>query len=445
MTTIANFFNFKRNRNVENLAPDASQSNATQGNFPVLQPTGLVSPEIIHTEPVRRDLGRWGWEEASKTLGMATALENCLQLIRQRLFVQHAADARMVEEHQAHIASLIAEEEKAINNADARNKEIAEVDLPAIKQEREKLKKRKEELAKQGDLLVFEAGYSRTRHIVLATVLILATIGVYLFYVSLVYTAFFRSYLSEATGADITTIEALLNSVFSSDHIFQLDNSVIFPWIVAALFFGFGLLAHRHNTQQVTSAWKKIFNVKYGFLLIALALDVVLAFKLERNIESVRAMTGLDNPHASIWSNMNFWIVVIIGFLGYLACASLFDYLLQEIRKKNPDVLIRKELLRLDVQGDELDAQEKQLKAESIQLEAQVQNHRHNIAALKAREKNAVFSPAAMLVDMRHFYEGWLKFIAQDENDPEKLQAAQAAFARATQGLTKNEALPELN
>jgi predicted nuclease with TOPRIM domain len=440
MTTIANIFNFKRNKPAEPVT-ELQTRPSENGNFPVLHNNPVVSPEIITAEPTRRDLGRWGWEEASKTLGMTEALENCLQMIRQRLFVQHAADERMADEHKAQIASMINEEEKAINNAEANAKQINEVQIPALLQEKEKLKKRKDELGKQGDLLVHEAGYSRLKHAVLGAVLVLATAAVYIFYVSLVHTAFFRSYLAESMNADISSIEALLNSIFSPDQIFSFRKEVIFPWFIASLFFGIGLLAHSSDNAAKTSKWRRWTPV-IAFTAVAFLLDVVLALKLEDNIHAIRTMTGLDAELKLWYENMNFWIVIGFGFMGYLTCAGLFHTLLSEIRKKNPDLLIRKELDRLELQQDELNSNEQQLRADVIQLEAKVKNHRNNIAALKAREKNAVFSPSAMLVDMRHFYEGWLKYLAQDGTEPERMQQAQEAFLRATLGLMQNQSMP---
>ena len=100
------------------------------------------------------------------------------------------------------------------------------------------------------------------------------------------------------TGNDITL---MLNSIFDVNGILSFGPQSIFTYLGAFIFFGFGILPHIFHHENSNY---RLFKVIVA-ILVCLAIDSLLAYKIDSGIHDLKTMMGIADPDWVWYKSVN--------------------------------------------------------------------------------------------------------------------------------------------
>jgi hypothetical protein len=200
------------------------------------------------------------------------------------------------------------------------NRKMKSETIPYSEQQIEQLKKSiadirsnpKEYLGEKTDKISFYIG---------ATILVLLTCFLVIFYSSASYSGFFRVFepgvnLREAMLDPNTFIKAV------KDGIGELLFILLMPFIFLAL----GYLIHKFIEKKSLVSYLKVFLL----LIVAFAFDSFLAYKITEGMESVnQTILSEEYTVGKALIDVNFWVVIFSGFVSYIVWGLVFDFVMK--------------------------------------------------------------------------------------------------------------------
>lgn len=201
------------------------------------------------------------------------------------------------------------------------------------------------------------------------------------FYVSATHAALFQSTdatLAKLNSTDQSAIAYVFNSIFNPDVYADAGGSVWFLIFAPFVFYAFGFAIHSLLESESRKKWLWIASI----FLITFVLDALIAYKIHQNTEVV-LVDLLGNPPKPFHTDVNFYIVIFMGFVVYVIWGILLHALFVEWNKRNP--------------MKEFEKNKKLI----YEKEVKVSNYRKKISQIEASIPNILTS----------YYAGWMSYL----------------------------------
>ncbi len=260
-----------------------------------------------------------GFRSAQKSQSSPEAIEGYLEIVYDKFLEDQKLDEQGVKDR---ISKLKAEvqQEKA-------RKQDAIADLSANKQIKENIEREiaDYELEKidirNGDGEVSDT----TPFIIGAFITLLLTLYLFVFYSSSGYSAFY--------GIKPGSLGFINPNVFS-DASTKGGGVMALIILFPVIFLGLGFLIHdslEKNKQLVTAGKRKQFGVIITLLSITLIADAFIGYKISEGVHTNDFNSGRTDKlweFKMIFTDINFYLVLILGFVVYVIWGFLLNYVL---------------------------------------------------------------------------------------------------------------------
>ena len=380
--------------------------------------------EFITTRTVTvKPLKDWAFIEAGLNQGDNTAFENKLRLIKAGHIVDSSHDAEDEHRRKKHIETEIQAKEvsKISKEKDLQHIKdviIADKEIQA-KQQKDNIELKKIQMA-EGRI---KSLYSPARfwlYTILTTV-----IAIYLifFYASAINASFFRNIQQMVNNSSSDDVALMMNSIFDTKGIFQPDMHLLFVYLGAFLFFGFGILPH---TFQDSGKWKW---VKVMCAIVAcLTIDCLIAYKIDSGIHELKQMMGVADEGWIWFKSVNFYLVLSFGFGTYLLWGFMYEAAHTEHDKKNVNAKAEIEIKGMKKRIREIENEIIGQKKEINELQKIIEELKLAIEKLKKDLEEALMKPETLLRNMENFYAGWLQYLNNTTGNEGKIQTCETIY-----------------
>ena len=260
-----------------------------------------------------------GFRSAQKSQSNPEAVEGYLEIVYDKFLEDQKLDERGIKDRISKLRADVQQDKArkqeliANSNASKRNKEDKEKEIEEL--ELEKIDVR------NGDN---EAG-STAPFVIGAFITILLTLYLFVFYSSSGYSAFYGikpgslGFINPNVFADATNKGGGVISLI-----------ILFP----VIFLGLGFLIHdslEKNKKLVSEKKSKRFGLILTLLLITLIADSFIGYKISEGVHTNEFNAGRTNElwkFNMIFSDINFYLVLILGFVVYVIWGFLLHYVL---------------------------------------------------------------------------------------------------------------------
>ncbi|MBE2279670.1 MAG: hypothetical protein IAE91_04700, partial [Ignavibacteriaceae bacterium] len=281
----------------------------------------IESTPILHQDiPVDSNSHHKGFMDATRSEGNLTGFD----LGIDKLYVDYLNNSENIaEKNEKEIldhANFIKSSEQKINNLIEVKTRINDVEIPEEKKLIKSYKSEKEEARITAKIREPRAGLWVDVAFT-GLIILLGLAFIWVFYSSVVYNAFFLEINPEVEGS--YTLRSIFNPKAFEQAVAMGDFTLILIITAAPMFLLFGLYPHTYSENKRNGKYKKLF---YG---VALIVDAVLAYEITHKLyEAQRAFSPDKLPPFSVsiaLNEPNFWIIILMGFVGYLFWTLMFD------------------------------------------------------------------------------------------------------------------------
>lgn len=353
-----------------------------------------------------KSLKTWGFIEAGLNQGDPFAFKNRLSWIKAGHIVDKNFDEGDEVERRMQLEAEVANKgrEKGNNEKDQHHiKEVVIVDKEnQLKQQRDSIEQKR--IAMVDGLI--QSNYNPARFWVYAGLIVIISVYLVFFYASAMNAAFFRNIqqmVNSSTGDDVSL---MLNSIFDAKGIFQASAHLLFVYLGAFLFFGFGMLPHifhdgsKHQWIKMTIA-----------TLFCLAIDCLIAYKIDSGIHQLKLMMGVADANWYWYKSVNFYLVLAFGFGTYMLWGFIYEAAINEYEKKNVNAKVEIEIKGIKQQMREIENQIINHKQEILELQKIIDGLELIIEKLKKDIERALTNPETLSRNIENFYAGWLQYL----------------------------------
>jgi len=121
-------------------------------------------------------------------------------------------------------------------------------------------------------------------------------------------------------------------------------------------------------------------------------------------------MIGIEDPTPWFQSD-NFWLVIVFGFVAYMAWALLFEECIREADKKSSDKVADFMLKNINNEIRELRNELNQLHLQNNNTLSVILKLQQEVDILKKQMEKIIHDPDLLLRNLHNFYEGWLRYL----------------------------------
>ncbi len=352
------------------------------------------------------NLNAIGYDKAAQHRGNALALDNLLNRVLRGYLVDEGNGSDRRQQHEKRTDEQLLALDKQAEQARTRIRQINASELPAVQEQLaaiddEILEIRRAEAAgmRHPDHL------DRTKLRLYGWVTVLATLFVYLFYVSSFYSAFYRDIASEMQAAGTNGQTGVLSAIFARQAFLVPD----FHWFGPLLLFAFGVMLHALSDQK--SRWARVgLVVLFGLILVT---DGLIAYFVENKVHDMKLMMGMANEADAhhCWTEPVFWLVMAMGFGAAMIWSGLLHAWMHEVGKKDVARLTALDIRHRQEKQWPLKARITDLKAQLAELDGQINQIGLDVKALREGRQAVVFSPSELEKYVTDFYDGWLTYV----------------------------------
>ena len=368
----------------------------------------------------------YAFKQAGLHQGDATSLTAHLISIKEGHIVDEGFSEQEHLLGKKKVETSIQEKESEKIKLEAENGSVNEVKIPATKS---LVEETKEEI-KQVKINVAEnrikSDFQAMRYYTYLALTILLSIYLIFFYASAINSAFFRNpdSLMANAGKDITM---LLDSIFDPKGIFKPNTSLVFDYFGAFLFFAIGLLPH-----GILNSDSKNKYLLAGLLLAgAFLADAAIAYKIDKGIHDLKIMAGVPDADWKFYLSINFYLVLLFGFIAYLVWGQMYEMVIKEKNKKNTDLKAKIIIDGLKEMMKEQKQELQQLEMKVKQLEAEIAIIKQQLEKLKKDLETAMVNPDELARNLSSFYKGWRQYLmgcSEFENQRRECEIAYNGF-----------------
>lgn len=395
--------------------------------------------EFIATKPiVTHSLKDWGHNEAGLNQGDTFAFECRLRWIQAGHIVDESYD---VDEELRRKKQLEAEMVSKISEKNGKEKDQQHIKDVVIADKEKQLNQHKENID-QKKIQMAEGNtpslYNPARFWLYSFLCVMISVYLIFFYASAMNASFFRNIQQMVNSSNGDDISLMLNSIFDAKGIFQLSPHLLFVYLGAFLFFGFGLLPHTfHNGSK-----RQWINIALA-TLVCLVIDCLIAYKIDSGIHELKLMMGIADAGWTWYKSVNFYLVLAFGFGTYMLWGFMYEAAIKEHEKKNVNAKTEIEIKNIKKRIREIEDEIIRHKQEITELQKLVDALSLAIENLKKDLEKALTKPETLLRNMENFYAGWLQYLNGSNNNETKRMNCEAIYKNFHQSLTAKS--PNLN
>jgi len=365
--------------------------------------TGSLPALVIEKPVVRVNLRDYGFKKAGHHEADAKALENLFsQILNGYIIDENANEERQLKEQQRIDAQMVAIDQEA-ENLQMEIRKINETDIPKIQNTIDFLdddvNNIKLEVANQAQ----NPNHLNQFNLKLYwLVFIPATVFLYLFYVSSVYSGFFRDVIGEVQQAGNNGIASVLAAIFAKKAFTEFN----LHWFAPIIFFVFGIVLH---VAYEPSKWRVIKML--GTLFFILLADALLAYFVENKSHEAKMMMGLDEPNYHFYTSAVFYMVLVMGYCTCLGWSVILHQIKEEYSKKDVEKIAK---MKIEIHREKrlnLVNQVQDLKALLITHESGINKLRREIEQQKKLREQITLSMSDLEQRITNFYDGWLIYL----------------------------------
>jgi hypothetical protein len=367
--------------------------------------------EMLHSgyRILKVKLDDYGFEEAGVNKGNAKALEN---------FLNEITEGHLIDETQSEQDTCT--RHKLIEDAmEEKKREMISLKSNAEHLEKHVIPDKEEDIReKQDDIKKLEIekidGKVNPDHDplmiwVLGSLSVLVGIYLVLFYASAIHSAFFRDLIQDMMKSGTSqNLSMRLNSIFDPSALITRSSSILIIYFGSTMFFAIGLLAH-HFLHKPNRPWKKVF---VWMLSIALPLisDGLLAAKIQQNIKEVKGLMGIVEK-AAWFESMNFWLVIVFGYVAYMVWGLIFHLFRKERAGRNPVHSANFAIQNLKREIKVIREEIRQHRIEVNTINTTLEGYRQELEHMKKQLTQSLQDPDLLLHRLYQFYSGWLRYL----------------------------------
>ena len=353
-----------------------------------------------------KPLKDWGYGEAGLNQGDPLAFENRLRWIKAGHVVDESydVDEELRRKKQLEVEITVKETEKNGKERDQQHiKEVIITDKEnRVKQHWDSIEQKKIMMA-EGKILSL---YNPARFWLYTLLGILISVYLIFFYASAMNASFFRNMQQMVNNSSGDDVSLMLNSIFDAKGIFQPSAHLLFVYLGAFLFFGFGTLPHIFHDG---SKWQWL-KILLGVLL-CLAIDSLIAYKIDSGIHELKGMLGIADATWAWYKSVNFYLVLAFGFGTYMLWGFIYEAAIKEHEKKNVNAKAEIEIKGIKKRIREIENEIIKHKLDMAELQKQIDALKLTIDNLKKDLERALTKPETLLRNMENFYAGWLQYM----------------------------------
>jgi hypothetical protein len=274
--------------------------------------------------------------------------------------------------------------------------------------------------------------------------LIVVLISLLVFYSSSSYSAFIRNLgedLQAVSGSpDLST---LFSTVFNPNALnearrkgaYALAMTIGMPFI----FVTAGYLLHLFSTSR-KSVVIRALQISGVYLFVVCA-DFIIAYKITQGVYEAKVMTGLvQEPWAftMVWSDVNFYLVMVAGFVSYLLWGILLNQVVDEVERMQYLRAARRSRWETICQLEEGIAK---AEGEINAMKEQVRCNEEEIGRQERLLKAHIINWDDLNATFDTFFSGWTCYVAalySSAEDPvakKKIERAKEELARYKQSI----------
>lgn len=370
--------------------------------------TGAIPIEFTtSTKSNRKPLRDWGHEQAGLNRGDAAALECHLRWIREGHIVDETYNESEEILRKKGIGFEIQEKEKQKSDREKDSQQISNVLIPdkqnRIAMHKGSIEEKKVQMA-EGTI---RSTYNAARFWLYVALCIFISIYLIFFYSSAINASFFRNMAQLVNSGSNDDVTLMLNSIFDVKGIFTAGPQLVFTYLGAFIFFGFGLLPHIFQHEKTKLRFLKVASA----IIICLIIDALLAYKIDSGIHELKTMMGIADAEWVWYKSVNFYLVLAFGFGTYLLWGFIYEASLTEHEKKNVNAKTEIEIKGLKKRIREIEHEIIRDRANIAELQKQIDSLKIEIEALKKQLDQASLKPEELKRNMEQFYAGWLVFL----------------------------------
>lgn len=363
----------------------------------------FTSVKSINRKPLRD----WGHEQAGLNRGDAAALECHLRWIREGHIVDETYNEHEEMFRKKQIGNEIIIKEKEKNDKDKDQQQIKVVVIADKEKQISQLKERVEEKKIQMAEGTIKSNFSSARFWLYTSLCFFISIYLIFFYSSAINASFFRNMQQMVNSGSNDDVSLMLNSIFDVKGIFTAGPQLIFTYLGAFIFFGFGILPHIFHHEKSKYSMVKVVTA----IIVCLIIDSLLAYKIDSGIHDLKTMMGIADPTWVWYKSVNFYLVLAFGFGTYLLWGFIYEASLTEHEKKDVNAKAELEIKGLKKRIREIENEILLCHADILDLQKQIDSLKIEIEALKKQLDQASLKPEELRRNMEQFYAGWLVFL----------------------------------
>ncbi|HSD07667.1 hypothetical protein [Flavobacterium sp.] len=374
----------------------------------------------VATKKVERvkSFREYAFEKAGLNRGDYVSLKTNLQWIKDGHLVDETYNENEQHLLKQQVKSKITAKDEEKEKVDGDKRTAVEVYKPAIekkiKELNDEIQQTKIDLAENK----IQTGYQPEKYFIYAGLTIILSFYLLFFYASAIYASFFRNAadLLNREGGDIAL---QLDSIFDVNGIFTWSSSLIIAYLGAFVFFAIGLLPHTFEGKH--KKWSIIATIFGAFIV-----DSFMAYKIDSGIHNLKVMAGIADEDWVFYSSINFYMVLIFGFLAYLVWGYMFELMLKEKNKKTGDVRAAIIIKGLKEEIKTLKSELQALETKIIELETQIKSILSQLEKLKKDLESRMLNPDTLSQNLTSFYMGWRQYLNGTDLSLEKVRCEDA-------------------
>lgn len=273
-------------------------------------------------------LKEFGYERAKQSHGGESTLIDSLDIIYANIIKDSGADKESINQLIKNSEQKIVESENQIRNKQEEKNQFINKLKPVAQKRIDDLKEKINQVRLNG----VKVPIDKVAVIISGTLVALLTVYLFMFYSSALYTILYdKANLIAQLHKNKAVFAAIFNSQALTNAIRKGIPTLVMVSVFPAIFLGLGYLIHKFIEER------KYVALSF-FLIVTFLFDAIIAYIISENIHEIKYLAGLaDRPWEfnMFYGDIQFYFVILAGFIVYLIWGYLLHYLLHELHKNS--------------------------------------------------------------------------------------------------------------
>ncbi len=385
------------------------------------------------------ELGSYGFRLAGKNHGDLNSLRNSLYTIYNRYLGELTGKQNQKTRN---IQGQIDTVNRKITGVNNQVEHIETQEIPQQQKETEIFQNDIERIRIEAEAGFVDSDFNWVKTILFTLFSSLLGLSLVFFYTSLVYNGLFKNLGVALQASEAANSTSLFNSLLDIKSLFTFNTGIVLSYLFSSLFLTMGLLLHTKPTVHTLAArvWNRIG--KGLLLMVALAAEVIFAYKIEKNIDIIKSITLPDyvatHSIKGVLFSVDVLIVIVMGFVAYLIWSSALEATFNEWNKRNPRKLAVVKIRELEKKIRRRRYNISELRNKLSLLRGQLNELNQNLETLKNDLNQVFFEPVELEERLEAFFGGWLRYVNNHEDLKPTVKQHQEAFLTVKRAMLGN-------